>query len=218
MADVRRLVELLVATAEVIGDEIRPSAAALMVEELAAYPQHAVEGALAACRRELKGRLSLAAILERIDDGHPSPNEAWAIAFAAADECNTVVWTAETRDAWDHARALFAAGEKIGARMAFLERYAALLKIARAGRRPAVHEMSLGHDASARDQALRKAVERGQLTHDVASPYLSLPAPTPAFDPVALLSGTVAPAPAAATDFSARLEQLRRELHEEAAP
>ena len=59
-----RLVELLVATAEVIGDQLRPTTAVFMVSDLATYPLPALERALAACRRELKGRLSLAAILE----------------------------------------------------------------------------------------------------------------------------------------------------------
>lgn len=212
MSDVRHLVELLVATAEVIGDEIRPSAAALMVEELSMYPLPSVVGALAACRRELKGRLSLAAILERIDDGHPTPNEAWAIAFAAADERNTVVWSAETRDAWDQVRALYDVGDRIGARMAFLEKYSALVKAARAARRPASHGMSLGHDADVRDLVLRKAVERGQLTHAAVAPHLALPAPALGFNPVALLSGSVEVLPDASPDIAARFAQLRKEI------
>src|SRR5690606_3607081 len=95
-----RLVELLVATAEVIGDQLRPTAAAFMVTDLAGYPLPMLDKALASCRRELKGKLSLAAILERIDDGHPPANEAWAIAIRAADESATVVWTEQTRDGW----------------------------------------------------------------------------------------------------------------------
>ena len=95
-----RLVDLLVATAEVIGDQLSPNAAAYMVSDLAQYPLPMLERALASCRRELKARLSLAAILERIEDGHPAPNEAWANAIRAADEGATVVWTEQTRDAW----------------------------------------------------------------------------------------------------------------------
>lgn len=57
-----RLVELLVATAEVIGDQLRPTAAAFMVTDLAGYPLPMLDKALASCRRELKGKLSLAAI------------------------------------------------------------------------------------------------------------------------------------------------------------
>lgn len=213
MVDVRRLVELVVATAEVIGDEIRPTTAALMVEELAAYPQAAVEGALASCRRELKGRLSLAAILERIDDGHPLPNEAWAIALSAADERNTVVWTEQTRDAWAAAQPLVLAGDRIAARMAFIEVYGRLLKEARNAKRGAHHVASIGHDSTGRDAVLRLALERGQIGMDVAGPHLSIAAPAgPGFNPVALLTGQVEIDPNASEKMRARLDQLRAEL------
>ncbi len=121
-----RLVDLLVATAEVIGDQLSPNAAAYMVSDLAQYPLPMLERALASCRRELKARLSLAAILERIEDGHPAPNEAWANAIRAADEGATVVWTEQTRDAWAAALPLVQAGDKIAARPAFLEVYTRL--------------------------------------------------------------------------------------------
>ncbi|HFJ9785354.1 TPA: hypothetical protein ACGW1K_004263 [Stenotrophomonas maltophilia] len=138
-----RLVELLVATAEVIGDRISPSAAVFMVSDLAQYPLPMLERALASCRRELKARLSLAAILERIEDGHPAPNEAWANAIRAADEGATVVWTEQTRDAWAVALPLVQAGDKIAARPAFLEVYTRLVKEARAAHRIATYQLSL---------------------------------------------------------------------------
>lgn len=163
-----RLLELLGATAEVIGDQLRPAAAALMAEELAAYPLAVVDKALAACRRELKGRLSLAAVLERIDDGHPSPNEAWAMALPAADERNTVVWTGEMERAWAVALPLVDAGDKVAARMAFLDAYGKLLKEAKAERRPAAYTPSLGFDSAGRDAAIQEAVARGLLSEQKA--------------------------------------------------
>jgi hypothetical protein len=143
-----RLVDLLVATAEVIGDQLSPNAAAYMVSDLAQYPLPMLERALASCRRELKARLSLAAILERIEDGHPAPNEAWANAIRAADEGATVVWTEQTRDAWAAALPLVQAGDKIAARPAFLEVYTRLVKEARAAHRIATYRLSLGGDVS----------------------------------------------------------------------
>lgn len=172
-----RLLELLGATAEVIGDQLRPTAAALMAEELAAYPLAVVDKALAACRRELKGRLSLAAILERIDDGHPAPNEAWAMALPAADERNTVVWTGEIERAWAVALPLIDAGDKVAARMAFLDAYGKLLKEAKAARRPAAYTPSLGFDPAGRDAAMRDAVARGLLTDQQATPHLRIAGP-----------------------------------------
>lgn len=207
-----RLVELLVVTAEVIGDQLRPTAAAYMVGDLSCYPLAQLERALESCRRELKGRLSLAAVLERIDDGHPAPNEAWAVAIQAADERNTVVWTTLTQQAWNTALPLVQAGDKIAARPAFLETYARLLKDARAARLPASYTPSLGFDLTSRNAALTDAVSKGLLAHYQVSDHLQLTAPTPPFNPVALLAGKVEASPGANAKILARLEELAREL------
>ncbi|AOX63597.1 hypothetical protein BIZ42_16190 [Stenotrophomonas sp. LM091] len=207
-----RLVELLVVTAEVIGDQLRPTTAAYMVGDLSCYPLAQLERALGACRRELKGRLSLAAVLERIDDGHPAPNEAWAVAIQAADERNTVVWTTLTQQAWNTALPLVQAGDKIAARQAFLETYTRLVKEARAARLPASYAPSLGFDLTSRNAALTDAVSKGLLAHDQVSDHLQLTAATPAFNPVALLAGKVEPSPGANANIRARLEELAREL------
>lgn len=206
------LVKGLMATAEVIGDQLRPAAAAYMVQDLSCYSLAVLERALAGCRRELKGRLSLAAVLERIDDGHPSPNEAWAVAIQAADERNTVVWTTLTQQAWNTALPLVQAGDKIAARPAFLETYGRLLKDARAARLPASYTPSLGFDLTSRNAALTDAVSKGLLAHDQVSDHLQLTAATPVFNPVALLAGKVEASPGASAKILARLEELAREL------
>ncbi|WP_164085941.1 hypothetical protein [Stenotrophomonas maltophilia] len=203
-----RLIELLVATAEVIGDRISPSAAVFMISDLAQYPLPMLERALASCRRELKARLSLASILERIEDGHPAPNEAWASAIRAADEGATVVWTEQTRDAWAAALPLVQAGDKIAARPAFLEVYARLVKDARAAHRTATYLLSLGADVSGRDGVLQQAVAAGQLTHEQVAEHLALPPATPAFNPVALLAGTVEASPTADARIRAHLAAI----------
>lgn len=207
-----RLVELLVITAEVIGDQLRPTTAAYMVRDLSCYPLAQLERALEGCRRELKGRLSLAAVLERIDDGHPAPNEAWAVAIQAADERNTVVWTTLTQQAWNTALPLVQAGDKIAARQAFLETYTRLVKEARAARLPASYAPSLGFDLTSRNAALTDAVSKGLLAHDQVSDHLQLTAATPTFNPVALLAGKVEASPGANAKIRARLEELAREL------
>ncbi len=206
------LVKGLMATAEVIGDQLRPTAAAYMVQDLSCYSMAVLDRALAGCRRELKGRLSLAAVLERIDDGHPAPNEAWAVAIQAADERNTVVWTTLTQQAWNTALPLVQAGDKIAARPAFLETYGRLLKDARAARLPASYTPSLGFDLTSRNAALTDAVSKGLLAHDQVSDHLQLTAATPAFNPVALLAGKVEASPGANAKILARLEELAREL------
>lgn len=203
-----RLVELLVATAEVIGDQLRPTAAAFMVTDLAGYPLPMLDKALASCRRELKGKLSLAAILERIDDGHPPANEAWAIAIRAADESATVVWTEQTRDGWAAALPLIEAGDRVAARQAFIEVYTRLTKDARAAGRLAVHCASIGFDASGRDAVLSKAVADGLLAHEQVAEHLALPPASPSFNPLALLAGRVEPSPEADARTRARLAEL----------
>ncbi|MGW8276054.1 hypothetical protein [Xanthomonas axonopodis] len=206
--NLHQLVKLLVATAEVIGDEVRPAAAALMAEDLSAYPMPVLEKALVQCRRELKGRLSLAAVLERVDDGHPTPNEAWAVAVLAADERNTVVWTSQTQAAWSVAQPLMNIGDKIAARQAFLESYGRLVKDARAANACGSYVASIGFDSAGRDAALRQAVTRGQLSHDQVAQHLQIAGPAPVFNAAALLSGHVEVAPHASADVRKRLEEV----------
>ncbi|MCF8799229.1 hypothetical protein KIP31_09995 [Xanthomonas campestris pv. campestris] len=203
-----QLIDLIVATAEVIGDEIRPMAAAMMAGDLSVYPMDALQAALAQCRRELKGRLSLAAIIERIDDGHPTPNEAWAASILASDERNTVVWTGQMQAAWAVAQPLMNMGDKIAARQAFLEAYTRLVKEARAAHQPAGYSASIGFDIAGRDAALRQAASRGLLAHEEVQPHLQLEGPEPAFNPVALLSGTVQVSDSASPKIRARLAEL----------
>ncbi|WP_295516262.1 hypothetical protein [uncultured Stenotrophomonas sp.] len=207
-AEQDQLVDMLATTAEVMGEKISPNAATYMVLDLLSYPLPTLARALTACRREVKGRLSLAAIMERIDDGHPAPNEAWAVAIRAADEAVTLVWTEQTRDAWTAALPLVEAGDKIAGRAAFLEVYTRLVKEARAAGGCAVYQPSLGHDAGARDAALQQAVNAGRLAHEQVAEHLSLPAATPAFNPLALLAGRVEASPEANERTRERLAEI----------
>jgi hypothetical protein len=58
--------------------------------------------------------------------GHPTSDEAWALALKAMDENQTVVWTNEIMYAWDRCRAVYEDGDKVGARMAFKAVYEGL--------------------------------------------------------------------------------------------
>lgn len=203
-----RLVELLVATAEVIGDQLSANAAAFMADDLADYPLQALERSLQACRRELKGRLSLAAVLERIDDGHPAPNEAWAVAIRAADEASTVVWTEQTRNAWAVALPLVEAGDKIAARQAFLEAYGREVKLAREARTAAAYVPSLGFDKDGRQAVLQQALAAGLLVHEQVAEHLQLTNEAPAFNPLALLAGKVDAAPGLSAKARVHLDEI----------
>lgn len=114
------------------------------------------------------------------DDGRPGPDEAWAM--IPHDEDGSVVWTAEAAKAFAVAQPLIAAGERIAARMAFLEVYRREVDEARQAKRPVQWTPSLGHDPTQRDAALVTAVERGRLTVEQAqalSPLIALPGHLP---------------------------------------
>ena len=108
----------LAVTAELTGTALSAAAVDVMVDDLQTYDTAAVLSALNRCRRELTGRLSLAAILERIDTGLPSADEAFGmLAEGWRNEELTVIvpeiaMTAAGNGAWE----LFAAGDKTGAR------------------------------------------------------------------------------------------------------
>lgn len=160
-----QVLELVYATAEVLGHEMRPSAGMLIAEDLAAYPFAEIRQALARCRAELHGRLTLAAILERVPsaNAHLLPNEAWALALTSTDELETVVWTPEIAKAFGAARPVLEGGDRVGARMAFLAAYERELAQAKAeGRRPE-WQVSLGHDPQRRQIVLEEAVTAGRL-------------------------------------------------------
>lgn len=120
------------------------------------------------------------------DDGRPGPEEAWATAIGAADENDTVVWTAETAQAWGIARPVLAGGDEIGARMAFREAYNRLVVEARAVRRPPQWQAALGHDSTRHADALRRAADLGRLPRADAEAVAALPGPRA---PVLLLAG-----------------------------
>ena len=153
------IVKALAVVSEVMGTEVSPAAAQLMVGELSAYPANAVLKALRRCARECKHRLVLADVIERIDDTRPGADAAWG-AFPKTDEEAGVV-TDEMLAAWGAARKLYADGDKIGARMAFRERYDAEVMAARTEGRPVVWRITAGWDKTATEGAAIEAMQRG---------------------------------------------------------
>lgn len=142
------------------------------------------------------------------NDGRPGAEEAWAIALRGVDETETVVWTAETSEAWAVARLVHAAGDEVGARMAFREAYGRLVEGARHSRQPVQWVVTEGHDAQRRRVAITAAVQAGRLP---GSALPELPAPP---EPVALLGhkADVPPQIAALRDeFAARI-RVRNKL------
>lgn len=65
------------------------------------------------------------------------------------------------------------AGDKIGARMAFMSAYERLVSFARAEDQPAKWEVSLGYDAGRRVTAIESAVRAQLITHETGAKYLA---------------------------------------------
>lgn len=209
------LTEQIVATSEVLGHDIKATAAGMMAEDLCDYPPAVMKKAMRRVRAEHTGRLTLKAILDRVDEavGRPAANEAWAAALEALDEAKTVVWTDEMAQAWGVARPIAAAGDLVGARMAFIGAYERLVRDAReAGAMPVV-TVSEGWDKDQRVAAVEKAARLGYLPQEQARAYL--PAPEqPVFNPVALLGGRVEVSAGAPPEVRERLRKLCVEMEQ----
>jgi hypothetical protein len=164
-------------TMELCGTAWSEAAVKAVNMRLQQYPAASVLAALSRCQTELNGRLTLAAIVERVEeaqaDGWPGPNEAWA-AVGDRGEADTMVCVQEAFTALDSALPLMDS-DAVAARMAFLESYKRLVAKAKAdGRRPE-WRASLGHDRAGRQRALLQAVERGWLPRAEAERQLGEP-------------------------------------------
>lgn len=168
------VVKAVAVTAELCGRTFTPAAAECFVADLSGYPPQQVIAALARCRREVRGVLTLADVINRLDDGRPGADEAWAM--MPHSEADSVVWSEEMAHAFGIS---CKAPDAYSARLAFREAYNAAVARARERREPVKWTPSLGHDPRGRDAALERAVEAGRLSYEHArdlSP--SLPAPS----------------------------------------
>jgi len=169
-----KILEALAIAAEVCGSAMSPAAVRAVAMDLNEYPEEAVIKALIRCRRELSGRLTLAAIIERIDDGRPSADEAWA-QVGTEDEGETLITTTEAMEACGSVRLLMGE-DMVAARMAFRDAYKALVTENRTRGIPVKWMASLGHDVGRRVPALTRAVQAGRIGADYAARLCGVPA------------------------------------------
>ena len=146
------------------GKTLPPDVVEVYLARLARYPDDAVGDALRRCQNEIKGHLALRDIIERIDDGHPPPEEAWAMCPLGEDQ--SVVWTDEIAAAYTTTLDMT---DRVAARMAFLEAYRRLIRESRAEGREINFFLSAGRDKAGRDAAVAKAVAMGRLTDGQAA-------------------------------------------------
>lgn len=166
----QKILENLAATAELMGQTLSPTAIHMMAKDLQQYPLSTVIEALSRLRRESKGRFSLAAIIDQVEqlqpDGRPGADEAWAM--IPRDEYASCVMTEEMGEALHVAQPLLNEGDQVAARMAFKEAYTRLVDAnKRAGIKPKWFP-SLGMDKEAREAVLAEAVRLGRLGADHA--------------------------------------------------
>lgn len=172
--NLRKLVGMICATAEAVGGQITPQAAALIASDLSGHSMDAISLALAEVRRTARGRVTSVDILNAIAkrDGRLEADEAWSVALNSLDESATVVISSEILQAIGIAQAVIDSGDMIAARRTFIVAYDRLLAESRDMGRPADWTVSLGTDRSARAQAIEAAASSGRLTQQKATQYL----------------------------------------------
>lgn len=164
------LPEAVIATLAVMGQEMPDVGLRALLAELRQHPERDVLLALTRCRKELR-KLTLADILDRLPNGHPGVEEAWAIVSKTLnDEAVSIVWTGEMAEAFGEARAL--GDDPVAARLAFKEVYSRLIQEARAMNAKPSWRASLGHDPRGRESAIQEAVAKGRLTQAHAARLL----------------------------------------------
>jgi hypothetical protein len=185
------ITKALVVTAEMCGGtEYSEAALELMVRKLSQFEEAAVAKALDRCQDEVKGRLALSDIIQRIEDGRPGAEEAWAMIPMV--EYQSCVWTDEMSAAYGAINTNNMLDDTVAARMSFKETYNRLCAEARSQNKPVNWTWSPGTDETLRGRALVEAVEKKRMT---ASHALEL-APHLVEDPLrarGLLPGQTAP-------------------------
>ena len=168
------LIEIVEGTFAAVGQQTTDTQLALIVSDLAGYPVADIETALARCRRELRGKMSLSDILDRLPHGHPGVEEAWTVISRAMDrsrvtlvEEHTIVWTDQMREAYGVAAGI--ANDSIAARMAFKEAYTKAVAEARANRIAPCWSVSGGTDPHQKETVLLEAIKSGKLKPEYAS-------------------------------------------------
>lgn len=206
------ILKAIAVTAELTGTELSRTALIAMESDLAAYPEQIVLRALDRCRKELKSRLTPAAVIERIEscDGRPTANEAWGLALKYFDESQTVIVNDEIREACSIARPVIEFGDDIGARMAFRDAYERIVSGNRQAGKYPTWSPSLGDNKDIRQQVLSEAVERGLLTQQQIAGLLPAPVSAAGAEIAGLL---IDKTELTSSDIKDRIQALRDKLN-----
>lgn len=165
------IIQALTVCAELTSTQLSEAAFDVMVDDLMAYEAQSVLAALNRCRRELTGRLTLAAVLQRLDTGLPSADEAFGMLVEGwrNEDLTVVVPAIAMQAAGNGAQGLYFGGDKTGARMAFREAYE---RLAADVQGKAAWFVSAGNDRDQRSAAVMAAAKAGRLEQQQAAAYL----------------------------------------------
>lgn len=185
-----KISQALAVCAELTNTPFSEAAFNVLLDDLMQYDTQAVLTALNRCRRELTGRLTLAAILQRLPLGLPSADEVWGqiVESMKFDELTVVIPEIAQLAAGQGSIALLQNGDKTGARMAFKAAYERMADELIATAQLPKWSVSAGTDAANLERAILNAVQEGKLSCQHAQNYL----PSIATETRLLLSENVA--------------------------
>ena len=172
--DKAKILYALGITAELLGTPLSSDALSVMAGDLMemAPTENDVLNALVKLRREHKGRLTLAAVIDRLPNSPMGPDAAWEVAMhlGVGDEEATIVAPKAILRAFPYS--LWNYGDKIAARMAFKDAFPDALR--RHGMR---YHISEGNDPRGREPVILEALRGGLIPTELARHYLpELPA------------------------------------------
>lgn len=159
------LIKQIAATFELCGGApLNETALGLVVYELEKYRESEVLPALQRCRTEVKGKLSLADIIQKIPKSSADrPSADIAFAMLPQSEAQSVVWTREMAEAHGVVRELLET-DPTGARMAFRDAYTRLCDQSLAEGKDVEWEYSAGTYAAGRETVLKDALKKGRMS------------------------------------------------------
>jgi hypothetical protein len=157
--------------AEAFGESLSEQRHEIYCRALADISQDLLRTAFRRARFELKYFPKIAELRELagvlpngLSDGRPGPEEAWArMPKGERIEQDSIVWCDEERAAYDSCRSLLLNGDRVGAHMAFRERYEKELVEARSKGKPPRWTFSAGYDIDHRLSTLAAAVQANRI-------------------------------------------------------
>lgn len=163
------VIKALAVVCELTQTVYSDAAQKVVLAQLSGYPSAQVLKSLERCAAECKYKLTLADVIQRLEDGRPGPEEAWALFPKSEAEAGCV--TEEMSVAWGAAASLYETDE-VGARMAFREAYTRELRNARAQGTPPRWRLSPGHDKALTEAAAAEGLRKGLLSPAAALEYV----------------------------------------------